>query len=256
MVTGHEEEFRRLFIQEAEGQLATISLRARELESEDDPTEALHELFRQAHTMKGSSALVGFDAVRVVAHALEDLFEDLRSGAREADKATVAEILGAVETVREMIPALVRGEDRGAAAAEAATTLREVAKPGHQKSRVLVVDDALTAREFERSLLERAGYEVEVAIDGREALDRLATGSFDLVVADVDMPGIDGLRLTERIRAEPTLAGLPVVIVTSSSDEADRRRGLEAGANGYMVKSSLDDGALLEEVERALGGGA
>lgn len=128
MVTGHEEEFRQLFVQEVETQLANIGKRAHEIEGENR-AEALAELFREAHTMKGASAVVGFDSVTVVARALEGLFADLRSGARRADGDTVAAIHDAVETVREMVPALVDGEDRSAAAGQAAEALRESPGP-------------------------------------------------------------------------------------------------------------------------------
>jgi two-component system, chemotaxis family, sensor kinase CheA len=119
---------------------------------------------------------------------------------------------------------------------------------------VLVVEDSLAVRELQRSILEAAGYRVETARDGREALDRLGLGSaIGLVVTDVDMPELDGFGLTEAIRRDPTHASLPVVVVTSRGDEADMRRGLEAGADAYIVKSSFDQQDLLETVERLLG---
>jgi two-component system chemotaxis sensor kinase CheA len=118
---------------------------------------------------------------------------------------------------------------------------------------VLVVDDTAVVRELERSILEEAGYQVRTARDGREALAALAGTPADLVVTDVDMPNCDGLELTRSIRAEPALAGLPVVIVTSKAGEADRRLALEAGADAYLRKGDLDQRALLEVVGRLLG---
>jgi two-component system, chemotaxis family, sensor kinase CheA len=118
---------------------------------------------------------------------------------------------------------------------------------------LLVVDDAAVVRELERSILELAGYQVRTAADGREALALLAAAPADLVVTDVDMPHCDGFELTRAIRAEPGLAGLPVVMMTSKADGADRRRGLEAGADAYVVKGDLDQEALLEVVGRLLG---
>jgi two-component system chemotaxis sensor kinase CheA len=120
-------------------------------------------------------------------------------------------------------------------------------------ARILVVDDALTVRELQRSILERAGYDVRVAGDGREALARLAEEPSDLVLTDVDMPEMDGFTLTSAIRANPTLANVPILILTSRATDADRQRGLEAGANGYIVKSAFDEAALLGAVERLLG---
>jgi two-component system, chemotaxis family, sensor kinase CheA len=117
---------------------------------------------------------------------------------------------------------------------------------------VLVVDDTAVVRELERSILEEAGYRVRTAGDGHQALAALAGAPADLVVTDVDMPNCDGLELTRSIRAEPALAGLPVVVVTSNVGDADRRRAMDAGADAYLVKGELDQRALLEVVGRLL----
>jgi CheY-like chemotaxis protein len=108
-------------------------------------------------------------------------------------------------------------------------------------------------RELERSILEEAGYRVRTAGDGQEALAALADGPVDLVVTDVDMPSCDGLELTRSIRARPELAGLAVLVVTSKSSDADRRRAMDAGADAYLVKGDLDQRSLLEAVDRLLG---
>lgn len=129
----------------------------------------------------------------------------------------------------------------------------DAAPAGRLTAHVLVVDDALTVRELERSILERAGYRVRTASDGRDALDRLAEELPDLVLTDVEMPRLDGFALTEEIRARPELANLPVVLLTSRASDEDRRRGLDAGADAYIVKSAFDETALLGVVERLLG---
>lgn len=120
-------------------------------------------------------------------------------------------------------------------------------------SSILVVDDTAVVRELERSILEGAGYRVRTAADGRLALAELADGPADLVVTDVEMPNCDGLELTRAIRAQPGLAGLPVVVVTSRASDADRRRAMDAGADAYLVKGDLDQRTLLEVVGRLLG---
>lgn len=121
--------------------------------------------------------------------------------------------------------------------------------------RILVVDDALTVRELQRSILERAGFVVTMASDGREALERLDEADPDLVLTDVEMPELDGLGLTRAIRALDRWTNLPVVILTSRSEDADRQAGLEAGADAYIVKAAFDEAALLGVVERLLGVG-
>jgi two-component system chemotaxis sensor kinase CheA len=116
-----------------------------------------------------------------------------------------------------------------------------------------VVDDAMTVRELQRSILERAGYEVITAVDGVDAMARLAEGPVDLVLTDVEMPRMDGFALTEAIRAQPNRSNVPVLILTSRASEADRQRGLEAGADGYIIKSAFSEEALVSAVERLLG---
>lgn len=119
--------------------------------------------------------------------------------------------------------------------------------------RILVVDDALTVRELQRTILERAGYVVTTAHDGKDALDRIDDAKPDLVLTDVEMPELDGLSLVRAIRSGTRWTNTPVVVLTSRGDEADRRAGLEAGADAYIVKSAFDEAALLGVVERLLG---
>jgi two-component system chemotaxis sensor kinase CheA len=115
---------------------------------------------------------------------------------------------------------------------------------------ILVVDDSITTREMERNLLEAAGYKVEVASNGQEAWTTLKSEHFDLVVSDVDMPRLNGFDLTTRVRADPTLADLPVILVTALESREDKERGIEVGANAYVVKSSFDQSKLLEIIRR------
>ena len=115
---------------------------------------------------------------------------------------------------------------------------------------ILVVDDSITTRTMEKNLLDAAGYQVRVAVDGVEAWTLLKTEAFDLVVSDVDMPRMDGLDLTAQIRADRKMADLPVVLVTALESREDKERGIEVGANAYLVKSSFDQTNLLEIIRR------
>jgi two-component system chemotaxis sensor kinase CheA len=117
----------------------------------------------------------------------------------------------------------------------------------------MVVDDALTIRELQKSILERAGYRVRTASNGVEALAMLAAEDTTLVLTDIEMPQMDGFALIEAMRKQPRLAHVPVIILSSRASEADRRRGLEAGADGYIVKSAFDQAGLLSAVNRLLG---
>jgi two-component system chemotaxis sensor kinase CheA len=121
-------------------------------------------------------------------------------------------------------------------------------------TRVLVVDDQFAARELQRSILEAAGHRVEVARDGREALRLIGElADLDLVLTDVQMPEMDGFELLEAIRADDEHSSLPVVIVTTLGDEDSRRRGVEGGADAYIVKEEFDQQTLLGTVERLAG---
>jgi two-component system chemotaxis sensor kinase CheA len=117
---------------------------------------------------------------------------------------------------------------------------------------ILVVEDSITSRMLIKNILESAGYHVATAVDGQDGLTTLKTAPFNLVVSDVQMPRMDGYELTTRIRQDKALADLPVILVTSLGSREDRERGIEAGASAYIIKTSFDQGNLLETVKRLI----
>ncbi len=137
---------------------------------------------------------------------------------------------------------------RGAARSAPTPVAPLVAEPRQRRQRVLVADDSLTTRTMERYILEAAGYEVMLAGDGAEALALLHEQGCDVLVSDVEMPGLDGIELTARVRAEPSLRDVPIILVTSLDSAADRERGLQAGADAYIVKTSFDQDQLLRTI--------
>lgn len=122
----------------------------------------------------------------------------------------------------------------------------------NRKRDILLADDSLTTRTLERSILEAAGYEVRAAGDGEEAFRLLTEHGADLVVSDVEMPLLDGFSLTARIRATPRFRELPVILLTALGSDADKARGLEVGADAYLVKSAFDQENLLETIRQLL----
>jgi two-component system chemotaxis sensor kinase CheA len=116
--------------------------------------------------------------------------------------------------------------------------------------RILVAEDSITSRTLLKNILETAGYRVTTAVDGADALAQVRSNEFDLVVSDVDMPRMNGFELTAKIRADKKLGELPVVLVTALESREDKERGIEAGANAYIVKSSFDQSNLLEVVRK------
>lgn len=122
-----------------------------------------------------------------------------------------------------------------------------------RKLKVLVVDDSLTVREVERKLLENKGYMVTVAIDGIDGWNTVHKDNFDLIISDIDMPRMNGIEMVKRIKSDSKLRDIPVMIVSYKDREDDRKRGLEAGANYYLTKSSFHDDTLIEAVEDLIG---
>jgi two-component system chemotaxis sensor kinase CheA len=118
---------------------------------------------------------------------------------------------------------------------------------------VLVVDDSLTTRMLEQSILESSGYEVHLAASAEEALAAAAGTRYGLFLVDVEMPGLDGFAFIERLRADPRQADVPAILVTSRGSEEDRRRGMAVGAQGYIAKSEFDQADLLARIRRLVG---
>ena len=118
---------------------------------------------------------------------------------------------------------------------------------------MLVVEDSVGVRELERAILEGAGYEVQTAVDGLDGAARLRGTPADLVLSDVEMPGMDGFDLTRLIRRTPGWAHVPVVVMTSRGDDGAQRAGLEAGCSAYLLKNEFDAASLVATVKRLVG---
>jgi len=131
--------------------------------------------------------------------------------------------------------------------------LKPPAEPVRKKPRrILVVDDSITTRSLEKSILEAHGYEVRLAVDGVEALERLRADAVDLVITDIMMPRMDGMQLLQEIRKDRKLAGIPVIVVTSLERREEQERGLSLGADAYIVKRKFDQRELLNTVRQIL----
>ena len=120
------------------------------------------------------------------------------------------------------------------------------------QQRILIAEDSITSRALLRNILESSGYFVKTAIDGLEAFQILQSDQFDLVVSDVEMPGMNGFELTAKIKSDSRYGQIPVILVTSLSSDFDKQRGLEAGANAYIVKSNFEQSNLVETIQRLI----
>lgn len=120
---------------------------------------------------------------------------------------------------------------------------------------ILVVDDSYNTREIEKSILEAHGYQVDLGVDGMDGYEKCQQKQYDLIVTDVEMPNLDGFSLTERLRSDAKYGMTPVIIVTSREKPEDKRRGIQVGANAYIVKGAFDQNNLLDTVRSLLGQG-
>jgi two-component system chemotaxis sensor kinase CheA len=193
---------------------------------------------------------IGF-AVDAVLGEQEVLLKPLCKPLIRVRNVAAATILGS----GEIVPVLNVGDlfksARKASGMAPPAAVAPKAAPGAGKT-ILVAEDSMTSRMLLKTILQSAGYEVKVAVDGMDAYTLLRTERFDLVVSDVEMPRMNGFDLTARVRADPKLAALPVVLVTALGTREHRERGIDAGANAYIVKSSFDQSNLLDVVRRLI----
>jgi two-component system, chemotaxis family, sensor kinase CheA len=125
--------------------------------------------------------------------------------------------------------------------------------PGRERRPILVIDDSLTTRMLEQSILESAGYQVDLAVSAEEALEKACDRRYGLFIVDVEMPGMDGFEFVALTRSDANLRETPAILVTSRNAPEDKRRGEQAGASAYIVKSEFDQSQLLQTIRRLIG---
>jgi two-component system, chemotaxis family, sensor kinase CheA len=142
-------------------------------------------------------------------------------------------------------PGLVAAAERGRGAA--------VKEADAGRAPVLIIDDSLTTRMLEQSILESAGYEVELAVSAEDALAKARERRYSLFIVDVEMPGMDGFEFVALTRSDVALREIPAILVTSRNAVEDRRRGEQVGARAYIVKGEFDQGHLLKTIRTLIG---
>jgi two-component system chemotaxis sensor kinase CheA len=162
-------------------------------------------------------------------------------------------ILGTGQVIMTLNPADLIKSARGTEGRMTiATRVTQAKVEKAERPTILVVDDSLTTLTLEKNILETSGYEVKVATDGVEALSILQSDNCDLVVSDILMPRMDGFELTTLMRGDHKLKAIPVILVTSLESREDKERGIEVGADAYIVKSTFDQEGLLQTVEQLI----
>ena len=220
----------------------------------------LAAIARDARAIAGAACILDVEPALRIARAIEDT---AGAGARRAfaigaptvdAMLTAAALLARIAAASAHLEGWLEGNAQAVEDAAAAIAISVPPPPSARpRKRVLVVDDSATVREVERRVLERRGYAVDVAVDGEVAWNALRDGRYDLVVTDVDMPRMSGLELTSRMKAEPRVAAIPVIIVSHRDREEDRAQGLAAGAAHYLSKAAYDDETLAQVVMDLIG---
>jgi two-component system chemotaxis sensor kinase CheA len=164
----------------------------------------------------------------------------------------LSELVSGTVLLENEIPALVLSPDSLVAGGLGLT--RWAPEEERRSRTILVVDDSITTRTLEKSILEAQGYEVLLSVDGIDALHVLRSGGtiVDLVIADVEMPRMDGFGLLQAIKNDPRLSTLPVILMTSRADPEDVRKGLDLGASAYITKQKFDQRELLATIGQVL----
>jgi len=277
---------------EAAEHLQVIATGLLELEKMPDATvqrNLVETTFRAAHSLKGAARAVDFTEIESQCQSLEDIFASWKRQENAPPPATfdtAHRTLNAINThlstpevaggscasvTRLSISPSARQPEVSAEASPQAvaqtpgaenTTLaaEETVRIADAKldmrmmktGAILLAEDSITSRLRIKNILESAGYQVTTAVDGMEAFTMLRTEKFDLVISDVEMPRLNGFDLTARIRADKKLMELPVVLVTALEMREHRERGINIGANAYLVKSNCDQSKLLEAVRRLI----
>ncbi|MDA8388701.1 MAG: response regulator [Nitrospiraceae bacterium] len=205
--------------------------------------------FVQAAVLGAGEHRIAF-GIDEILHEQEVLVKDLGRQLARVRNVAGATVLGTGEVVPVLnVSGLLKSAVRVSRVAKAPSLPEET---GAERKSVLVVEDSITARTLLKNILETAGYDVQTAVDGIDAFTSLKTGSFDIVVSDVDMPRMNGLDLTAKMRADKRFSELPVVLVTALESREDRERGIDVGADAYIVKSSFDQSNLIEVIRRLI----
>lgn len=248
-------EFLPIFRNEAFARLDTFEETLRVIDPEVASPAAVDMLRREAHTIKGAAGMVGMMHAHKLAHALEDVCR----AAQEDGGALGDELVEILARAAEALRAAIEGEELEepaprrlhAVPSNGASHEPEPPEEAEAQTTVLVVDDSFTLRELQRRILEKAGYRVLLAEDGREGLETLqGSPEVELLVTDIDMPHLDGFELVAAVRADNRFEELPVIIVTSRDADEDRRHGLALGADEYVVKGAFHEQVLVETVAR------
>jgi two-component system, chemotaxis family, sensor kinase CheA len=214
------------------------------------PTERGVSELQQMVVLTVSNIRIAFLVDEIVSE-LEVLLKGLGRQLSRVRNVSGATVLGNGRVASVLnVPDLLKSAIRMAAFSTPRGGNYETGENPARRRLVLVVDDSITTRTLLKNILESGGYDVVTAVDGMDACTRLSNKSFDIVVSDVEMPRMNGFELTAAIRADKALREIPVVLITALASREDQERGVDVGANAYIVKSHFDQSNLLEVMKK------
>lgn len=226
--------------------LPVISLRrVLELQERDEPQR--EKLTLVVLAMAGSK--IAFVVDKIV-HEQEVLVKGLGTQLTRVRNVVGATILGS----GDVVPILnVSDLFKSAVLADHGRSKVSTPRDNVAPKSILVVDDSMTSRSLLQNILDAAGYTVETSVDGVDAYTTLRSQSFDILISDVEMPRMNGFELATKVRADDKLKDLPIVLVTSLASQKDKERGIDSGANAYVIKSNFDQSELLKIIKNLIG---
>lgn len=199
--------------------------------------------------LKSAGGSIGVGADEFVTE-VESVVKTIRGGAERVRVFTGAVLTDEGAVVLVLDPGAII--ERFKALKDGSVLRTEKAPPPKPAPTVLVVDDSVTTRTLEKSILEAHGYQVILAVDGAEALHKLRAEQADLAIVDIQMPRMDGFQLIEHLKKDPKLAKIPVIIVSSLESKAEKERGMSLGADAYIIKRKFDHKGLLDAIRQIL----
>ncbi|WP_129645308.1 response regulator [Peristeroidobacter agariperforans] len=205
-----------------------------------------------ARSFEATAHMVGLEAGAELARSMEECLAAVRRGEIELQQQLIGMMLQAVDLLDSMAKLPRTPPLKSPAPPDPDFQPVGLPRSSKHKPVVLVADDCMEIRELERKLLRFRGYDVVTAADGLEAWYAVLSGNIDLVLTDIDMPLLDGIQLTRRIRKEPRFKNLPVLLACDKDDIQQRWRGFDAGATYYVIKGTFHD-TLVEAVATRIG---
>ena len=234
------------FQMEAAERLERLTAGLTALKRSPNDQKLIGDLFREAHTLKGAAGVAGLSDVSDLYGKMEDTLGKVRKGVEQASTGMIDALQAATATVRDLVAARADERDH-----DVISETPRPQEPGpadqvkEQSAPLLIVDDSATVRLMEQNALQSAGYTVDTAANAENALAKVKDESYRLIVVDVEMPGLNGIQLTRKLRGDDRFAETPIIIVTSHAEPEHHRQGLAAGANACIVKGdSLRDNLL------------